>query len=331
MNATDFQKVCEEFPGSQPIDPKQWGYEGMVSAHKMDEPSLLVGEPLREKFRQYLKDANITVHYNSTITGIESLDNGQLRVHSSQDNGGIFDKVINATGYQSLLPDTTPPFGIEVSYQPCLGLLYEDKTPHEKPFSLIVMDGLFPCVMPYLHEQNGVNKTFLLTHGLYTIMASSPTVSGANDILAKIDDDFITTQVQPHCEEEIHRFWPEFAERFHFIGWKGAVLAKLKTRSEYRSAVTYEKNNVIHVIPGKVSNIFDAEHEIKKLLNPANPSILEKDGFRYVAGGALDKGQNEIAEHPQPHTRHTTNLQTYNHLTGQSFWTTALPDKRIAR
>lgn len=327
VDAEAFRKVCEEFPGSQPINPQQWGYEGMVSAHRMDEPSLLVGEPLRERFRQYLKDANIPVHYNSAVTGIDSKEDGRLDVQINNQEGEHFDKVINATGYQSLLPDSPPPCGVEVSYQPCLGLLYEDKKPQEKPFSLIVMDGLFPCIMPYLHEANGVNSTYLLTHGLYTIMASKPTVADAEEVLSRINDEFIKTQVQPHCEAEINRFWPEFAERFRFIGWKGTVLAKLKTSSEYRSAVTCEKNNIIHVIPGKVSNIFDAEQETKELLNPASPHILEKDGFRYVAGGALDKGKQEIADHPEPHTRHTTNLQTYNHLTGQAFWTTAAPVK----
>lgn len=320
VNADDFHAVCEEFPSTELVNTEEWGYQGLLSAHNMAEPSMLVGEPLREKFLSYLKEAEITLHCNCCIQKIEHDVNGQLIVHTNQDQHEGFDKVINATSYQNLLPESLPPFDMEVIYQPCLGLLYEDKKPEDKPFSLIVMDGLFPCLMPYLHEKDGPNTTFLLTHGLYTIMSSNPTVEGANEILNKIDEAFIKTHIQPNCEQEITRFWPAFAERFSYIGWKGAVLAKLKTSSEYRSAITYEKNDIIYIIPGKVSNIFDVEDEVLALLELPQDRILEKEGYRYDAKGALAKGQTEISDHPEPHTRNTGNLQTYSQLTTQSFW-----------
>ena len=38
-----------------------------------------------------------------------------------------------------------------------------------------------------------------------------------------------------------------------FTGWKGRILAKLRTKTEFRSAVTFAcPSPIIHIIPGKI-------------------------------------------------------------------------------
>jgi hypothetical protein len=225
-----------------------------------------------------------------------------------------FDKVINATSYQAFLPNPSDfPFDMEVVYQPCLALIYEDQTPGIRPFSFIVMDGWFPCLMPYVTraEVDGTPfKNYILTHGKWTIMGSFKAISDAKDVLGKLDDAFIVDKIKEHAEKEMRRFWPAFEERFKYIGWKGEVLAKLKTKKEFRSAVTYEKDNIIHVMPGKVSNIFDVEHEVCSLLKKEN--ILVRNGYSYVQGGVLDEACIEIAEKPAIDEPNTANLFNFH-------------------
>ena len=57
----------------------------------------------------------------------------------------------------------------------------------------------------------------------------------------KFDDNFVAKKIKKPSEQEAARFWPEFTDRFEYDGWHGQVLAKLKTKSEFRSAVTFEK------------------------------------------------------------------------------------------
>ena len=55
---------------------------------------------------------------------------------------------------------------------------------------------------------------------------------------------------------------------------------------------------VIHVIPGKISNIFDAEEETLKLIHNLPGEVLEKNRYKYVQGGVLDVACREIGELP---------------------------------
>lgn len=311
VGPTIFKDVCEEFPSSHEIDPKKWGYQNLLSAHNMEEPSVLLGKPLRDKFKEYLSEAGVKLCCQTTIEKVASDGEQVCLIHAKGEEH--FDKLINASSYQTLLPQEAPPFPFEVVYQPCLGLIYEDSEPLEKPFSFIVMDGLFPCVMPIIEEEPATSKRYLLTHGQYTILASCQKLESAQAILERIDDHCIESMIKPLCEQEINRFWPEFTERFQYQTWKGAILAKLKTKTEFRSAVTFEKDNIIHIIPGKISNIFDAERETIQLL--AKHHIKTKNDYRYVESGVLDHGLIEIITLPEGNQRATTTLQTYIDLT----------------
>ena len=322
VNDQEFRKICEESVNCHPVDPNLFGYQGLISAYNIEEPSIILGQRLRTTFTTYLKDAGVGVFCDVEVNKLKS-DKSKV-ILGADKCSEEFDKVINATSYQAYVPkDDGFPFDMEVIYQPCLALLYKDKTPGERPFSFIVMDGWFPCMMPYIgdfEEGDIPSKRYILTHGKWTIMGSFNTVSEANSLLSKLDDTFIKNEIKPPSESEMKRFWPGFTDRFEYIGWRGEVLAKLKTKREFRSAVTYEKNNIIHIVPGKVSNIFDAEKEVLSLLHKEN--VLERNGYLYIKGGVLDESNCEITEKPELYEANTSNLKTFDDLQKKSLVTT---------
>ncbi|KTD37708.1 FAD dependent oxidoreductase [Legionella nautarum] len=318
VNAEVFKEVCNELPDTQYINPKERGYEHLISAVSVEEPSIEIGAQLREKFRKYLDDADIPVVCNFEVQSIEKTTS-KIKVSNGNRTEEV-DLVINATSYQNFLPEEPFPFNMEVAYQPCIALSYKDTTPGVKPFSFIVMDGWFPCLMPYVTEEPHTNE-YILTHGKWTIMGSFAKASEAHELLSSLEDKIIEEKIKPWCEQEMVKFWPEFAHRFEYTGWKGSVLAKLKTDSEFRSAVTFEKDGIIHIIPGKVSNIFDVEREVFMLLQQLN--VKEVQGYRYVQDGVLATCLGEITKKPVIESRNTCSLQTYKSVLSHTFWSSS--------
>lgn len=285
---------------------------------QVQEHCIVLGEKLRAIFREKLARAGIPVYCGETVQAIRRdkvLKKTQLK---GLEYLGDFDWVVNATGYQSLIPPTLKtklPVDMQVFYQPCLALNYQDLSPNPdgKPFSLIVMDGWFPCVMP---AQTGqvFDHRYTLTHGCYTIMASCTTPKEAYDCLHAITPSDIATIVT-RAEEQICRFFPGFKTRFHYEGWTGSVLAKLKTATEFRSVLTFadDADGVCYIFPGKVSNSIAAGREIGKLI--VNRDCLQHGDIRYTKDGVLQGAKKEIDEKPQ--YPGTCDLDTLNCLQGQ--------------
>ena len=217
--------------------------------------------------------------------------------------------MINATGYQSLLPAVVDqPLHAEIYYQVCLGLIYSDTSPSAKPISRIIMDGWFPCLMPMITDDEQPQRKYLVTHGSYTIMASYRKPDKAQAMLQSLTDEDVQSQVRIPTETEMTRFWPEFTHRFQYVGWRGVVQAKLKTRSEFRSAIAFEHDGIIYVFPGKISNVFDAYDETRALLT--STGCVERDGIRYPASGILALSTSELKEQPIAGEANTGNLKS---------------------
>ena len=312
-----FAKVCHESPECSEVDISGNGFAALEAAFNLDEPSVVLGDRLRRFFRDKLAAAGVQVQTGFIVEKIIR-SAGQSLVYRDDGSCLAFDLVINTTGFQSLLPaffERDFPFDVEVVYQPCLALCYEDQQPSEKPLSFIVMDGWFPCLMPAVTTQGPYPADYILTHGSYTIMGSFSTAREADALLEELTDDFVASTVKALTEAQMCRFWPGFLQRFHYAGWKGSVLAKLKTRSEFRSAITFEQEGVIYVFPGKVSNMFNAADEVLALI--ANQRCINQNGFRYVEDGVLDIACREIQQKPGVGEESTCNLQTYSLLRGQ--------------
>lgn len=307
----EFKTVKKEFPASREINPSDWGYQHLLAAIDINEPSIAVGERLRSEFWKYLKKARVKVICNYKITEIKKSDN-KITI-TNGISPAVFDYLINATSFHALLPkQVSLPFDMEVRYQPCLALVYKDKLRLQQPsFSFIAIDGMFPCMMPLNANKDGKSdvKLYAVTHGKWTILGSCATFKEANDLLAKMDDKKINGDVRPKCEKDMKKFWPGFGERFEYVGWKGTVLSKIKTIKEFRSTVVFESDLVIHIFPGKISGVFQATREVLQCLNGEN--ILQQGSYKFVKNGVLHDSIDEITEKPGPTEPNTCNLNTY--------------------
>ncbi|ASQ46605.1 FAD-dependent oxidoreductase [Legionella clemsonensis] len=320
-----FDEVCKETPDCRSLNIEQTPYnkEEIDSVMNLDEPSVVIGERLRKEFSAKLNAANIEVKCNCSIKDIKSTANGFV-LTTEKGEEYLFDNVINATGYQDFVPPKVKenfPVKMEVVYQPCLALKYRDLTPGEKPFSFIVMDGWFPCVMPCI-EQDPFQHEYILTHGAFTIQASHDTPEKAYDLLEKLTEDYLEN-IKRLSEHEIERFWPGFTNRFEYIGVKKAVLAKIKTKTEFRSAVTFETDGIIHVIPGKINNVINVDPEVEALIRDVN--CLSENGIRFMKGGILDRARTEIASKPALGEPNTCTLDTFAELNNKTHSTTSIP------
>lgn len=319
VTAEQFKEVCYESNECQALNLETTEFKELDFAAKLDEPSIVLGARLREAFRQKLIDAKIPVLCNLPVKSIQRQSDKTIVVTGDAVHR-VFDKVINTTGYQSFIPDGLKnnfPVNMEAVFQPCLALCYQDKKPMSKPISFIVMDGWFPCLMPYVDEAPYKNR-YIMTHGNYTIMGSYDTPQQAHKVLNELTDDFVLTKIKANAEREMCRFWPSFLGRFTYVGWKGSVLVKLKTQREFRSAVTFEHDNVIYAIPGKVSNIFNAAQEVVALIE--NQQCLDERGVRFMRNGVLDRARIEIEEKPGLGEANTCTLNTYEDLNKNTFF-----------
>lgn len=316
VDKAHFRKVCNETKANE-VDLDKWGYKNLHLAMNVEEHSIVVGSRLRKAFEGYLQEAGVTVTYKYEVTKVLPKQD-KVEIRPKHGTAKSFDHVVNTTSYQALLPGANPPFEMNIRYQPCLAMVYEDTKAkaEDKPFSFIVMDGWFPCIMPYDDREtktpNSSSRKYLVTHGKWTIMGSHKTAHEAREQLSDVDEDFINEKIKPFCEKEMNRFWPEFATRFRYIGWIGDVIAKPKTEKEFRSAVTfqYKDPRITYVFPGKVSNIFNAADEVLALLDGKN--VVTNDAYRYVRNGTLHSAYQEIKE--EITTRNTCDLQTYDEL-----------------
>lgn len=304
-----FAEVCHESPGCRRIDLSASGYRNLEAAYDLNEPSAVLGGRLRDYFRARLATAGVEVRCQRQVLEAHA---GGGRVRLSLDGGESVevDRLVNTTGYQSLVPPAVPV--LDVVYQVCLGLDYEDREPGQKPISFIVMDGWFPCLMPCIDRHDQLPRNYVLTHGSYTILGSFPTPGRARALLESLDDAFVESKVRLLSEQQMCRFWPGFRPRFRYTGWKGVVLAKLRTRSEFRGAVVFEQAGVIHVFPGKITHVLQAGDEVLALLEDSD--CIVKDGLRHVRGGVLDSARREIVEKPQAGEANTADLQTHEML-----------------
>lgn len=304
IDAAEFEAICREMGFISEIDPKKWGYENLVNAFNVDEPSAAVGERLREGMRKRLEEVGVKIICNCKVENIQEIIQSENRKFKI-NNGEAFDRVVNATYYQDLLPKDPLPDGIETVYQPCLTLRYRDTKAEKDPFSFTVMSGMFPCLMPredhITIEGDTVYREYTLYHAKYTILDSCETPLEAQLILDNLQNDktkydaFIE-KYKPLFEAEIKKFYPGFEGRFEFVGTNTGIAAKFRTKKNFRSAVTFMKDGIIYVFSGKVNNVLDSAYEIKRLITTAPEHLTCEQGYLYLPDGEFARSRHEIVE-----------------------------------
>lgn len=331
VNAQTFACVCKEFGNSFEIDPIDYDYKNLEYAANIDEPSIVVGPRLRKFFADRLTEFGVQLFSSTNVTGVERKDNG-IFIKTANVSMFQYDEVVNASGFKSLLPTScgeSLPVGMEVVYQICSAFIYKRSSQFnisldgrdERPFSFIVMDGWFPCVMPYddrVDKDIPVSK-YMVTHGKWTILGSYRTHEAAQEALSRINHDAIENTIRKICEKDLRNFFPFFLNEFEYDKLIMTILPKIKTDREFRSAVTFQdtRDGLIHIIPGKINNIFDAEREVFALMGldiwKRSDLFINEDHWRFVKEGTLYDATTEINDKLIT-ARNTCTLQAYNEI-----------------
>ncbi|MEN9916975.1 MAG: hypothetical protein RLY40_907 [Pseudomonadota bacterium] len=286
INQEEFARVCQEFGDANELvlDNK---YPNLLYAADIKEPSLVMGDQLRNFFKKKLEKLEVNIRCNIIIAKIESSGNS-LIIETSSGENLTFDHVINATGFQALLPKE--PLGINIFYQACFALVYTQNQPSVQPFSFIVMDGKFPSLMPYDDrvDKNVPISKYVLTHASITLSEQCSSLKDAENIFVSMEAS-IQTSLKSKCENEVKRFYPNFENEFTYLTYMGVVLAKVQTPEDFRGALTFKAGNIIYFIPGKISNVFQASREVLSFINSEN--ILREENYSYIEDGIFDRAK----------------------------------------
>ena len=140
VSRTAFRSVCYKTAECCEVDPCMANF---TATFDLREPSVVAGPRPRIGLTKRLASSSVDVRLACEVTSIGS-ENGRVVLSTSTCGSVHFDKAVNATGYQSLLPmvlEEHQPLHAEVYYQVCLGLTYIDNSPSAKPISKVVMDG----------------------------------------------------------------------------------------------------------------------------------------------------------------------------------------------
>ncbi|KAJ0419535.1 hypothetical protein BJY00DRAFT_313922 [Aspergillus carlsbadensis] len=275
-------------------------------AFKLDEPCAFLNPYLRAYFWGTLRGAGVRVELGVEVVSVRRVGDGTGRqcVVTKDGSQRFYDAVINATGYTSALPDgllSNLPIKADIRYQACIALHYRDTKiptdPSVKPLSFIVMDGWFPCLMPSVGEP-GSRGEYVLTHGAYTILGSFHTPAMASQCLTNLTTTpaIMECEIKPKIESEMERFWPGFTDQFVYQGWKGSVLPKMVTDTEYRSSITSD--------------------EVLALLDQdgGQRNVTRHAGYAYASDSELNRSRGEIEQRPVAKERNTCFLQTQQSL-----------------
>lgn len=285
----EFKKVCQENPFfNQEIYNTE--FTNLQILYNVFEPSLKI-EIIGEYFENKLKENNINIFFNHEI---KSIKNNKI-------NNNEYNWIINCTYFKDLIPKVIP-LDIEIFYQSCLTLYYKDKEINNKPFSFTVMDGWFPCIMPYENSwKNPENRIYVLYHAKYTILGSFKTIDESKEIINKLSDNYIINNIVPLFEKDILRYYPNFKKRFEYFGYNTAISTKIKSQSEFRSSIVFSENNIIHVFSGKVNNIFNAADKVLDIIKNN-----KNDNFNDLKKELMNSVNNNIIT--------TCDLQTFKDL-----------------
>jgi len=74
-------------------------------------------------------------------------------------------------------------------------------------------------------------------------------------------------------EQDIRRFYPNFSREFEFVGYSSSIITQVSSRDVFRGCVLRpEGTKVLHVYSPRLTEIFDAEQSVLKVLLEHNPS-----------------------------------------------------------
>ncbi|KAL4887847.1 hypothetical protein BDV59DRAFT_196939 [Aspergillus ambiguus] len=299
LGETTFDHVCRENTPCREVSSADLGLENLKAAYDLDEPCAVLNPALRDYFMARLTHIGVKLYLGAYVTDLKPLSFG-IEVCLRSGERHMFDRIINATAYTSLLPDIIhedPPIAMTVVYQVCIAFEYLDLQPGDGDISFIVMDGWFPCLMPVFADKSSTAR-YVLTHACHTNLATFERPDDAQAFLSHVKAHEIERTIKQRVEQEISRFWPSFLKRFQYCGFRGEIMAKLRTEGEFRSSFVFERDKIIY-----------AGEEVAILLN--QETHCGGEGYKTVDGGVMDRSRGEIEWRPTPESRNTGYLQPY--------------------
>lgn len=329
----DPANFCQEIA---PEDMLKYGLnkDELEGAFKVVEPCIAGGEKLREFFRKKLNEAGVKVVCNFEamdmaedsksgkviLKGRSITRNSDGTVVRGEPTEQLYDHVINATAFQALLPKKALPFDMKVLYQPCGAYFFADSetSMYDEPSARIVMTGLFPAVKPEGGRYEGPRGTtkngqpcavYMVFHAAWTNMKPCSTVQEAYDYLKKTATKDYEAQVRLECEKELNRFFPNFTSRYRYCGMLDRLIStKVETNKEFREGFVFaegDNTKIIHLFPGKISNVFEVAREAA-LLIAGGSKVFTRAGYTMVRGGALHLASSEVMDPPREEDRQNT-------------------------
>lgn len=303
--AEQFKERYAIDPTARPVALKDFGLQNVQEPVAIREERIIGGEELREEFRLDLLDAGVEFLCDTAVESIQSHgDDFTVDARSSSSDANVvtsrFDAVVNATGFQQFTDSfKDSSLNVEVVYQAAVGLLYRDKHAADKEnFSLLFLDGANPCLMQCGDDQ------YILTHGKYTLLASKKTPEEAHQALKNAEEiNLIETKVRQDAEADLLRYYPDFLDRFEYVGYNSGVIAKILSETEMRIGYGIKSSdNIVHAMLGKISNAPAVARECVRLVEEDNLSSV--NGVRFPKDGIFESCKKHFTEKPKYKGQH---------------------------
>lgn len=147
-----------------------------------------------------------------------------------------------------------------IFYEKTISLLYK-RTHKMSDFDAItVMDGEFVSLFPRTLSSN----IYTLTHVKYTPLIKTSNLDELNNYLITADK---VNFIKQKMEHDIKLYIPTFSMEFEYDGYFISNKCKPISVSDSRECFVIENSQIITIICGKITGIFDAEKSINKILS----------------------------------------------------------------
>jgi len=279
-DADFYEKVIEQLdPNCREENPESLGIEGVTRIWRSEEKLIPIDNPGSHFLTKFQGNDNV-----SLSTAVQNLSHS---AGTPSINGEKFDWVLNCTNFQQ---HTHGMLGKYITYHPYIKLLYSEKKRRVKPLHLNILDGNFCSFEPLLSSNPGELQLFdgLHMHSfnkgipLYAFTHKKHSRCGglacrsldiAKVHLNKYNGYRVKEELRPMFEQDILRFYPKFLDEFEFVGYSSAIITHVASRDVFRGCVIKPKGTkLLHVFAPRLTEIFDAEQSVLKLLLEHRPS-----------------------------------------------------------
>lgn len=224
------------------VSPEPFGLVDVSAAYRVAE-ELLLTDAARALFRERLQGVlRLGRHVRATPAG------ERVEIEGEQ-----FDWVVDCSWGATIGSEVWD----DVFFEPCITLLYE--CPDSATRAITLVDGPFFSVYPH---RAGLSSVTSVVH---TPLARCADHAHAKVVIAGQRDRDVTAR-RVAMEAQVRAYWPQFADRYGYVGPFFSIKTKQRSGSDARTASVRRVGRCIHVLSGKIDAIFEAAREVGRLL-----------------------------------------------------------------